>query len=165
MQVTAYTQTLADIEARLGDRAHAQQTIGNFNTLIMLRVKDPATAALLTDQMRAVDVHSLTEVSGVSDSFDLATGIDFSSTNQDRLTSTRVPMLTPADVMSLPRGQAYALLEGGRLWKLRMPLPDGRRDPRLGADLAAMAADMEARYTTNVTWWQLAPLAVNGEAA
>lgn len=165
MQVTAYTQTLADIEARLGDRAQAQQTIGNFNTLIMLRVKDPATAALLTDQMRAVDVHSLTEVSGVSDSFDPATGIDFSSTNQDRLTATRVPMLTAADVMSLPKGQAFALLEGGHLWKLRMPLPDGRRDPRLSADLEGMAADMQQRYTSNETWWQPAPLAVNGEAA
>lgn len=30
MQVTAYTQTIADIEARLGNRAKAEQTIGNF---------------------------------------------------------------------------------------------------------------------------------------
>ena len=165
MQVTAYTQTLADIEARLGDRAQAQQTVGNFNTLVMLRVKDPVTAALLTDQMRSVDVLSLTEVSGVSDSFDAETGIDFSSSNQDRLTTTRVPMLAPADVMGLPKGHAFALLEGGELWKLRMPLPDGRRDPKLAPDIEAVIADMGARYTTNDTWWQLAPLNIDVEAA
>lgn len=33
IQVTAYTQTLSDIEARIGSRAKAGQVIGNFNTL------------------------------------------------------------------------------------------------------------------------------------
>ena len=31
VQVTAYTQTLSDIEARIGNRAKAGQVIGNFN--------------------------------------------------------------------------------------------------------------------------------------
>ncbi|MEN1479902.1 conjugative coupling factor TraD, PFGI-1 class, partial [Pseudomonas aeruginosa] len=31
LQVTAYTQTLSDIEARIGNRAKAGQVIGNFN--------------------------------------------------------------------------------------------------------------------------------------
>jgi hypothetical protein len=38
LQVTAYTQTLSDIEARIGNRAKAGQVIGNFNNLFMLRV-------------------------------------------------------------------------------------------------------------------------------
>jgi len=37
-QVTAYTQTWSDIEARIGNAAKAGQIAGNFNTLIMLRV-------------------------------------------------------------------------------------------------------------------------------
>lgn len=43
-QVTAYTQTWSDIEARIGNHAKAGQIAGNFNTLIMLRVKELATA-------------------------------------------------------------------------------------------------------------------------
>ncbi|WP_134473880.1 type IV conjugative transfer system coupling protein TraD, partial [Pseudomonas aeruginosa] len=35
LQVTAYTQTLSDIEARVGNRAKAGQVIGNFNNLFM----------------------------------------------------------------------------------------------------------------------------------
>ena len=38
-EVTGYTQTISDIEARLGNRAQAGQVIGNFNTLVMLRYK------------------------------------------------------------------------------------------------------------------------------
>ena len=41
-QVTAYTQTWSDVEARIGSPAKAGQIAGNFNTLIMLRVKEVA---------------------------------------------------------------------------------------------------------------------------
>lgn len=39
MQVTAYTQTSSDIEARIGNAAKTAQVQGNFNNLIMLRVR------------------------------------------------------------------------------------------------------------------------------
>ena len=32
-------------------------------------------------------------------------------------------MLTAADMVALPKGQAFALLEGGQLYKIRLPLP------------------------------------------
>jgi hypothetical protein len=51
MQVTAYTQTMSDIEAKIGNRAKAGQVIGNFNNLFMLRVRETATAELLTNQL------------------------------------------------------------------------------------------------------------------
>ena len=51
VQVTAYTQTLSDIEARIGNRAKAGQVVGNFNNLFMLRVRETATAELLTRQL------------------------------------------------------------------------------------------------------------------
>ncbi len=41
-QVTAYTETWSDVEARIGSRPNAGQIAGNFNTLIMLRVKEIA---------------------------------------------------------------------------------------------------------------------------
>ena len=35
-------------------------------------------------------------------------------------------MLTPADLTQLPKGQAFALIEGGQLYKIRLPLPKKR---------------------------------------
>ena len=49
-QVTAYTQTWSDVEARIGSRAKAGQVAGNF-TMLMLRVKELDTAAMLTEQL------------------------------------------------------------------------------------------------------------------
>ena len=127
-QVTAYTQTWSDVEARIGNRARAGQVAGNFNTLIMLRVKELATAEMMTDQLPKVEVFTLMSVSGVDDSSDPGSGIDFKSRNEDRISVSEVPMLTAAELVALPKGQAFALLEGGQLWKLRMPLPDARGD-------------------------------------
>ena len=120
-QVTAYTQTWSDVEARIGNRAKAGQVAGNFNTLVMLRVKELATAEMLTDQLPRVEAFTLMSVSGVDDSSDPASGIDFRSRNEDRISVSEVPLLTPAELVALPKGQAFALLEGGQLWKLRMP--------------------------------------------
>ncbi|MCP4127513.1 MAG: TraM recognition domain-containing protein, partial [Gammaproteobacteria bacterium] len=122
-QVTAYTQTWSDVEARIGNQAKAGQVAGNFNTLIMLRVKELATAEMLTEQLPRVEVFTLMSVSGVDDSSDPGSGVDFKSRNEDRISVSEVPLLTPAELITLPKGQAFALLEGGQLWKIRMPLP------------------------------------------
>ena len=94
-QVTAYTQTWSDVEARIGNRAKAGQVAGNFNTLIMLRVKELATAEMLTDQLPKVEVFTLMSVSGVDDSSEPGSGVDFKSRNEDRISVSEVPMLTP----------------------------------------------------------------------
>ncbi|WP_352260420.1 TraM recognition domain-containing protein, partial [Psychrobacter sp. TB55-MNA-CIBAN-0194] len=75
----AYTQTLSDIEARVGNRAKAGQVIGNFNNLFMLRVRETATAELLTRQLPKVDVYTTTLVSGATDSSDVRGPTDFTS--------------------------------------------------------------------------------------
>jgi hypothetical protein len=150
-QVTAYTQTWSDIEARLGNKAKAGQVAGNFNTLIMLRVKELQTAEMLTAQLDSCEVSALMEVSGVSDSSDPWSPVDFSSTNEDRLSTTEVPLLSPANLMSLPKGQAFALLEGGQLWKLRLPLPDASDDPYVPKRIDDIARAMQQRYQSSLT--------------
>lgn len=115
MQVTVYTQTLSDIEARIGDRAKVGQLVGNFNSLSMMRVRvrvrETATA-------------------------DAQGGISFSSSTQDRVSSVQVPLLEPASLMQLPKGQAFALREGGQLWKLRILLPDAARNQLMPENIA-----------------------------
>jgi len=132
-QVTAYTQTASDIEAGIGDLAKAGQITGNLNTLIMLRVKNEVTACVLTEQLPKARIYTKLAASQVTDNNDPGTDIDFTTRNEDRLTETEMDMLTPADLIQLPKGQAFALLEGGQLYKLRLPLPGN--DPLLPKDM------------------------------
>ena len=153
-QVTAYTQTWSDVEARLGDSAKAGQVAGNFNSLIMMRVKEPATAEMLTLQLPTVDVLSLMSVSAVDDSSEPGSGVDFRSRNEDRISVSEVNLLNVSDLVSLPKGHAYALLSGGQLWKVRVPLVRPTEHTRLPHGLSAMASQMSRQYVSNDHWYR-----------
>ncbi|MFB4355975.1 type IV conjugative transfer system coupling protein TraD [Pantoea sp. BS_4] len=153
-QVTAYTQTLSDIEARIGNAAKASQVIGNFNSLVMLRVREKNTAMLMTDQLPEVGVYQKTLTSGVTDVSRPGEGTDFNSNVNDQVTLVKVPMISPSDIINLPKGQAFALLEGGRLWKIRMPLPVSDDSDRfMPASLKQLADTMEKNYHSGESWW------------
>ena len=141
-QVTAYTQTWSDVEAKIGSKAKAEQMGGNFNTMIMLRVKLESTAKMLTSQLPDVRVVTGTLVSGAGDVAFPEGYEDFTSHNEDRLSSETVPMLMPSDLTNLPKGQAFALLEGGNLYKLRLPLPLPDPDADIPQSLTDMAERM-----------------------
>lgn len=152
MQVTAYTQSGGDIEARLGNAAKARQVEGNFNNLIMLRVKEIKTAEMMTNQLPEVLVAQKMSVSGAADSSDTETEVDFTSNTQDRVTWQPAPMLEPANLTSLPKGQAFCLLEGGHLWKLRIPLPTDE-DSNIPSTLQELTKEMADSYLTGDQWW------------
>ncbi|MDH5180863.1 MAG: type IV conjugative transfer system coupling protein TraD [Gammaproteobacteria bacterium] len=143
-QVTAYTQTASDIEAGIGDRAKAGQVTGNLNSLIMLRVKNEITARTLTDQLPKARVYTKLAASQVTDNNEPGTSTDFTTRNEDRLTETEMDMLTPADLVQLPKGQAFALLDGGQLYKLRLPLPGN--DPLLPGNMAEIEKERRNFY-------------------
>ncbi len=62
-------------------------------------------------------------------------------------------MIDTSDVVALPKGQAFAFMEGGQLFKLRMPLPIKERHRRLPQDLRNMADSMRHDYVTAEHWW------------
>jgi len=144
-QVTAYTQTWSDVEARIGSKPKAGQIAGNFNSLLMLRVKELATAELLTDQLAEVRITSSVLSTSVSDTNDPSDFADFASRNEDRLSVESARVLEPSDLVRLPKGQAFALIHGGQLYKLRIPLPEVGADPGLPLDLAAIGAALRER--------------------
>lgn len=150
-QVTAYTQTRADISARVKDAAKALQIEGNFNTRVFLRVLNKDTAELMTDSLPQVSIKTSAPMSGASDTNDPFESTEFGSTNSDRITSERVPMLEPSEFMQLPKGQAFVMMEGGHLYKVRLPLPSAANDPLMPMDLESIARDMGKRYLTNQT--------------
>lgn len=153
IEVTAYTQTISYIEARIASSAKVAQVTGNFNRIIMLRVRVNRTAKLLTSQLPEVDLYSKTLVSGYTDITNHEQGTDFTSNTQDRVSMVKMPMFTPADIINLPKGQAFALLEGGQLWKIRMPLPAAVKTNLTPDNLLKIAAEMRRSYRTSKVWW------------
>lgn len=151
-RITAYTQSMFDIEAKVGDKAKAGQILDNFNHLVMLRVRSVTTANLLAEQVPQVNVVHLTPMSGVTDTAAQGTGVDFTSRNDDIITTTKAPMIEVADILELPQGQAFALLEGNRRFKIRIPLADTTDDPFVPESLKKVASDMRARYRTSEQW-------------
>lgn len=152
VNVTALTQSAADIPAKLGDETLAKVVIDNFNTLIMMRVKSKATAELLTEQLGEVYINNLTTVSGVNDNSDVNNSIHFTSKNEDRLTTERVPMIESDAIINLPKGQAFALVDGSRLLKLRFPLLKDCKHS-LPPSVMHMYNVMTEKYKTSDGWW------------
>src|SRR5690606_29244905 len=122
--------------------------------LFVLRVRETATAELLTRQLPKVDVHSTSVVSGATDTSDPHAHTAFTSSTQDRINTARVPLIEPAHVVGLPKGQAFALLEGGNLWKIRMPLPAPDPDEVMPKDLQQLAGYMRQHYVDAGAWWE-----------
>lgn len=153
-RITAYTQSMFDIEAKVGDKAKAGQILDNFNHVTMLRVRSVTTANLVAEQVPQVDVVHLTPMSGVTDTAAQGTGVDFTSRNDDIITTTKVPMIEASDILALPQGQAFALLEGNRKFKIRIPLAETKDDPFIPESLKKVASDMKSRYRTSENWAQ-----------
>ncbi|EOD5329637.1 type IV conjugative transfer system coupling protein TraD [Vibrio parahaemolyticus] len=145
--VTAYTQTESDIEARLGSPSKAAQTKGNFNSLICLRVREQKTAQILTSRIAQVTIKDIIPDTGATDSPGSDTG--FRSSNKDTLQNKEVPLVSDNDITNLPIGQAYAELEGAKIWKLRFPLPGSEGDVDMPEDIQALVDGMlEKNQTT-----------------
>ena len=121
--VTAYTQTWSDVEARLKSAAKAGQVAGNFGTIVMFRCQEVKTIQILLEKLPQVPILRTLPVSASTDTPHGENGIFYQSTNQDSFILTEQRLITPNDVLNLPKGQAFCLLEGGQLYKLRMPLP------------------------------------------
>ncbi len=154
-QLTVYTQTLSDIEARFGSAAKAGQVIGNLGNLIMLRVKEKKTAELLTDLLPDVEINHLMSRSSAQDDVNPDTSTDFTSGTQQQITTQRVPMISAGDLTRLPKGQAFGYL-GGKLFKIRMPLFSNESE--LPANLDFLYTDMKKRYSTastNENWFRI----------
>jgi conjugative coupling factor TraD (TOL family) len=151
-QLNLYTQTWSDPIAELGSEAKAGQLAGNIGTMLIMGVKEVATCEMFTKQLPEVSISEIMAVSGVTDNDDTSAGIGFTSNNQDRVSISRVPMISTADIVALPKGQAFVLLKGSELWKIRIPMPSKTDDQELPDDLGDMLQHMRRSYTSVVDW-------------
>jgi conjugative coupling factor TraD (TOL family) len=151
-ELNLYTQTWSDPIAELGSEAKAGQLAGNIGTVMIMGVKEIATCEMFTKQLPEVSVSEIMAVSGVRDNSDREGGVSFTSNNQDRVSISRVPMISPADIVALPKGQAFVLLKGSELWKIRIPMPSKIDDDALPDDLGEMLRLMRQGYTSVTDW-------------
>src|SRR3546814_15666588 len=77
---------------------------------------------------------------------------DVCSSDLDRISTTSVPLIEPAHVVALPKGQCFALIEGGNLWKVRMPLPAPDSDEAMPKDLQELAGYTRQHYVEAGDW-------------
>jgi len=101
-----------------------------------------------------VEVYTTTIVSGATDSSDIRGATDFTSNTQDRISMSSVPMIEPTHVVALPKGQCFALMQGGQLWKVRMPLPAPDADELMPESLQQLAEHMRQNYVEASHWWE-----------
>ena len=67
--------------------------------------------------------------------------------------------------MNMTRAQAFALLHGGQLHKIRMPLPGAGDDPLMPAGLKEIGEALRARLDGPWLWPEPAPDGAEGESA
>ena len=152
-QVTAYTQSGSDIESGIGNKAKAGVILDNFNTLIMLRVKSEETANILTTKVPEYEVNQLTIMAQATDSPDPSNEVAFTSAVREQITTQRVPAINTNDMLNLPKGQAFAMIEGGQLYKLRLPLASKEtfsKKSGMPNQLSDMATQMKQGYNSTM---------------
>ena len=92
-----------------------------------------------------------TQLSGASDVSDPDDWVDFNTQNEDRIAMETVPMIKASDLVTLPKGQAFALIEGGQLYKIRMPLPKQDADPHMPENIYQIAKAMDGMRDSTYT--------------
>ena len=147
-QVTAYTQTVSDLEARVGTKAKSGQILGNFNSLLVLRVRELATAEILTKQLPKTELRRLNPSTGAADASRDGMSLRFKARNDDQVAVRDTPLLEPATLLALPRGHAFALINGASLWKVRIPLAKPELESR-ATTTSTLFESLRVRYEAN----------------
>lgn len=109
-------QSLADSEAPMG-KAQSRRVQDNLGTKIWLLLADDPTAEEATKGLGTCTVH-LPET-GVGIGYGGVGGLTGHSSR--RLVAKEVPLIRPAWLTALPRGEAFVRM-GGEVWKVRIPL-------------------------------------------
>lgn len=120
MRVTLATQTMADLEARLGSKAHAEQVSANANTVVALRVNDGATQKYLSEALPKVRVRQVQK--NYSQGAGTALRETYGGVYSEGLKDESEYAIAASHLGALPPLHYFARLPGGRLVKGRVPI-------------------------------------------
>lgn len=124
IKVSAYTQTVNDLGAVFGsNKDKMKMLLGNFGTMVMLRVANRDTAETFTLCLEEINTRSSTPSTMSNDKSDNDTGELFTTYNTDTVNESSKSLIHINDLYALPKGQAFVLTDGGQVFKIRIPLP------------------------------------------
>lgn len=123
MTLTLASQTINDIEARLGNKAKAMQVLGNLNNVISLRVIDPDTQAFVAENFPKTRLKHVMRTQGMSSRGD--TPAMFSSNQGERLMEEEGELFPQQLLGMLPNLEYIAKISGGTILKGRLPILTG----------------------------------------
>ncbi len=118
--LTIATQTLADLEVRLGSEAAARQVLGNTNNMIVLRVLDGQTQKYIAENMPKTIVRTMEAQyrSGAS----VTDPHGFSAMYGEGVTKEEIEIFPPSLLGMLPNLHYLAKFANGRFVKGRLPI-------------------------------------------
>lgn len=115
------SQTIADFVAKMGDPAMAMQALGNTNTTIALRIKDPDTRKFASSLFG--ETHYAETTTGHSAStIHPADNLDFGGTVSKSETRKDLALVSEDALGKLPNLHFFASLPGGKRIKGRIPI-------------------------------------------
>ncbi|WP_342609039.1 conjugative transfer system coupling protein TraD [Vibrio tritonius] len=135
IKINAYTQTLSDIEDKLGSAAKAKVVLGNFNNVYMMRVVDEDTANYLIQKIASCDLWGIDPSTSTSDGLAPQSNLSgdgeeekqprgfYKTRTQAAVKVEKNEKLITADaILNLPKGQYFAFINGKTLYKIRTPM-------------------------------------------
>ena len=122
----------------------------------MHRTNNPRTAQILTSRLNKVEIEKVGSVHGYTDSSNPNTEEDFSSSSMQREDEYETMLVEDGHVQSLPTGEAFMLVNGSKLYKVKVPLVtvDTRHAPDNIKEMLGVLAEQERLYGHQQINWE-----------
>lgn len=114
------TQTISDIEARMGDESKAMQVLGNINNTLVLRINDMKSQEYVAENLPKTRVNYVMRTQGMS-----SNGEDpglYGGQHGERLMEEEMALFPQEQLGSLPNLEFVAKISGGKVFKGRLPI-------------------------------------------
>lgn len=117
------TQTIADLETRLGSKEKSRQVLGNINNLYALRLTEKETQEFVTDNLPKTRIKHVMRTQGMSSQSE--SPLMFSANTGERLMEEEGELFPPQLLGMLPNLEFVAKISGGLIIKGRIPILTG----------------------------------------
>ncbi len=114
------TQSLEDFTSRLGSEAEKNRVLANITNRVVMRVQDVATCEWFSGQVPSTSIKTKSRTRTISTNSNdlLLNGLVIGEREN---VTIGVPIVSSDLYIRLPKGEAFATIQGGRIYKIRIP--------------------------------------------
>lgn len=146
MRIMVATQTVSDFVAAMGSSAKEEMVLGNVNSVIALRTRNPTSQKFLCEDLPETVIRTLTHSQGISS---LTTAPLLHGASQSEMLKETTAPLVPQQIFGLlPNLEYIAIFAGGTVVKGRLPIIGSppkkkRRKARKAEDMRDYAVGLD----------------------